>query len=89
MRWLVDEAYADVQVVRLVFGQPQHPPDSVPVRSLPSGGGPEHRPAAGISLHPQARQLAESCPEFAEGMAQIEFSVLSRSRRRGSPARRR
>ena len=35
--------------------------------------------AAGVTLHPQARKLVESCPELVEGMAEIEFSVLSRS----------
>ena len=28
MRWLVDEAYPDAEVVRLVTGQPQHPTSS-------------------------------------------------------------
>ena len=32
----------------------------------------------GVSLHSQARQLAQPCPELAEGMAEIEFSVLAR-----------
>ena len=37
MRWLVDEAYPEVEVVPVGLGQPEHPPDSFPVRDLPSG----------------------------------------------------
>ena len=60
------------------LGQSEHPSQSVVVRGVPGGGGPAHRPEAGIAPHAQAWQLAESCPEPAEGMAEIEFSVISR-----------
>ena len=78
MRWLVDEAYPQIPGDPGGSGQPEHPPDSFPVRNLPSGGGPADCQTAGVPPHAQARQLAESCPELAEGMAEIEFSVLSR-----------
>ena len=60
-------------------GQPEHAPSGIPVRDVPSSGGPANCQAAGVPLHPQARKLVESCPELVEGMAEIEFSVLSRS----------
>ena len=42
--------------------------------------GRSRRPGARTTwVHAQARQLVESCPELVEGMAEIEFSVLSRS----------
>ena len=34
MRWLVDEAYPDAEVVRLVTGQPQHPQARLALRSI-------------------------------------------------------
>ena len=79
MRWLVDEAYPEVPVVRVVLDNLKHPPHGVAVRDLPGGGGPADCETAGVPLHPQARQLVESCTELVEGMAEIEFSVLSRS----------
>ena len=78
MRWLVDEAYPEVPVVRVGAGQPEHSPHGVAVRGLPSGRSPADCQTAGVSLHPEARQLAQPCPEPVEGMAEIEFSVLSR-----------
>ena len=33
--------------------------NGVPVRDLPAGGGPAHRPASGVSPYPEARELAE------------------------------
>ena len=59
MRWLVDEAYPDVPVVRLVLDQSEHPSNGVAVPGISGGGGPAHRQAAGVSPHTQARQLAE------------------------------
>ena len=40
MRWLVDEAYPEVEVVRVVPGQLEHSPHGVAVRSVPGSGGP-------------------------------------------------
>ena len=37
-----------------------------------------HRQTPGVSPHTQSRKLVESCPELAEGMAEIELSVFSR-----------
>ena len=58
MRWLVDEAYPEVPVAG-GLGQPEHPPHGVAVRDLPSARGPADCETAGVSLHPQARQLAQ------------------------------
>ena len=79
MRWLVDEAYPDVPVIPLVLDNLNTAPDGVAVRDLSGSGSPAHRQAAGVPPHTQARKLAESCPEPAEGMAEIEFSVLARA----------
>ena len=58
MRWLVDEAYLDVPVVRLVLdnlnSQSSH---GIPVRGLPASGSSAYCQAAGVPLHAQARQL--------------------------------
>ena len=63
----------------LGVGQLEHPSRGVLIRDIPSSRGPAHRQEAGISPHAQAWQLAEPCPELAEGMAEIEFSVLARA----------
>ena len=60
-------------------GQSQYPPQGVAVSDLSGGGGAAHSAASGVSLHAQAWQLVESCPELVEGTAEIEFSVFSRS----------
>ena len=77
MRWLVDEAYPDAPVVGVVLDNLEYPSYGLPLRDLPRRRSSAHRQAAGISPHAQARQLAQSCPELAEGMAEIEFSVLN------------
>ena len=67
MRWLVDEAYPEVPVVRVVLGQPrikygagsEHPSPGFAVRDVPGSRGPAHRQTAGVPLHPQARELVE------------------------------
>ena len=67
VRKLVDEDYADKERIVLVMDNPrirygagsEHPPPGVPVRGLRAGGGAAHRPAAGDTLHTQARELAE------------------------------
>ena len=48
-------------------------------RDFPSSRGSAHCQKAGATPHSQARKLAKSCPEFVEGMAEIEFSVLAKS----------
>ena len=59
MRWLVDDAYPDVPVVRLVLDNLNTQSPGLAVPDLSGGGGPAHRQAAGVSLHAQARQLVE------------------------------
>ena len=79
MRWLVDEAYPDAEVVRLVLDNLNThklwPPST---RAFPAVRSSAHRPTPRVSLHSYAWQLAQSCPELAEGMAEIELSVFSR-----------
>ena len=58
MRWLVDVAYPDAPVVRVVLDNlntHRMAPSTRPSRRR----SPAHRQAAGISPHAQARQLAE------------------------------
>ena len=58
-RWLVDEAYPDVTVVRLVLDNLKTHRAASLYEAFPPGGGPAHRQTAGVPLHPQARKLAE------------------------------
>ena len=64
MRWLVDEAYPEVEVVRVVL-------DNLNThrKDLPSGRGPAHCETAGVYTPKHGSWL---------NMAEIEFSVLSR-----------
>ena len=57
VRRLVDEDYPDKE--RIVLVMDRHPPSSVAVRGLRAGGGTAHRPAAGDTLHAEARELAQ------------------------------
>ena len=61
------------------LGQPEHARDGLALRELSCPIGQVHRPAAGSPPHTQARELAESHPELACGMAEIEFRVLTRA----------
>ena len=53
MRWLVDLAYPDVPVVRVVLDN-LNPSQGVFVPGLSGDGGAAHSAAAGVPLHPQA-----------------------------------
>ena len=55
MRWLVDEAYPDAKVIRLVLGQSQHSQARFVVRRLRASRSATHRQASGVSLHSQTR----------------------------------
>ncbi len=57
----------------------EHSPHRVPVRDLPASRSTAHRKAPRVSSHTQTRQLAQPCPEPADGIAEIEFSAFSRS----------
>ena len=82
MRWLVDEAYPQAQVVRLVLDNLNTRWTAYLYETLPSGGGPAHRPATGVSLYPEARQLAQyggnrvQCPGLAA--ASSNASLMNR-----------
>ena len=58
MRWLVDEAYPEAEVVR-ALGQ-------LNTQSLYEPAE-EARQAAGVPLHPQARELAEPRIKYGAG----------------------
>ena len=59
MRWLVDEAYPDVPVNRMVLDNLDTYRKASLYQTFPAGGGSAHRPAAGVPLHAQTWQLAE------------------------------
>ena len=59
VRRLVDEDYPDKERIVLVMDNLNTPPSSVAVRGLRAGGGTAHRPAAGDTLHAEARELAQ------------------------------
>ena len=78
MRWLVDQAYPHARVVRLVL-------DNLNTHKLGSlyeafGASEARRIAKRLEFHhtPRHGSWAESCPEPAEGMAEIELSDFSR-----------
>ena len=79
MRRLVDEAYPEIAVVRVVLDNLNTHRVASLYESLPGSRGAAHCQTAGVPLHAEARKLVESSPELVEGMAEIEFSVLSRS----------
>ena len=59
MRWLVDEAYPDAPVVRVVLDNLNTHRMASLYETFPAERSSAHRQAAGISPHAQARQLAE------------------------------
>ena len=59
MHWLVDEAYPDTPVVRVVMDNLNTHRPGVPVRDVPGGRSPADCQAAGGPLHPRARKLVE------------------------------
>ena len=78
MRWLVEEAYPHARVVRLVLDNLNtHKLGSLYEAFAPSEARRIAK-APGVSPPTQSRKLVESCPELAEGMAEIELSVFSR-----------
>ena len=79
MQWLVDDAYPDVPVVRLVLDNLNTHRLASLYETFPAAEARRISQASGVSPHAQAWQLAESCPELVEGMAEIEFSVLARA----------
>ena len=79
MRWLVDEAYPEVEVVGVVLDNLNTHRMASLYEAFPAAEARRIAKRLGVPLHPQARKLVESCPELVEGMAEIEFSVLSRS----------
>ena len=59
MRWLVDEAYPEVPVVRVVLDNLNTHRIASLYETFPASEAPADCPAVGVSLHPQARQLAQ------------------------------
>ena len=83
MRWLVDEAYHDIAVVRMVRMVRMVLDHLNPHRmaslyeTFPVVRGPADRSLTGVSLHAQARQLAQHSLLRRRLGAEIEFSVLA------------
>ncbi len=85
MRWLVDEAYPDVPVIRMVLDE--HPSDGLALRDLSGGRGSAHCQAAGVPPHSQARKLAEY---GGDRVQRAGPGLPARTqRRRGQPGKRR
>ena len=59
MRWLVDEAYSEVSVVRVVLDNLNTHRMASLYETFPRRRGPADCTSAGVSLHAKARQLAE------------------------------
>ena len=59
MRWLVDEAYPEVPVVRVVLDNLNTHRKASLYETFPAARGPPGRQTAGVPLHPQARELVE------------------------------
>ena len=59
MRWLVDEAYPEVEVVRVVLDNLNTHRMASLYEGVPGSGGPADCQTAGVPLHPQARKLVE------------------------------
>ena len=81
MRWLVDEAFPDAPVVRLVLDNLNTHRMASLYEGLPAGGGSTHRQAAGVPLHAQARQLVEYGGDGVQ-RAGPSLSARTQSRRR-------
>ena len=85
MRWLVDEAYPEVPVVRLVLDNLNtHRPASL-LRDFPGGGGPADCETAGVPLHPEARQLVEHGGDRVQRTVPL-LPEATAPRRAGAPA---
>ena len=86
MRWLVDEAYSDVPVVRVVLDNLNTHRMASLYETFSACRGPAYRQASGVPPHPQARELAQHGGDRVQrpgpGLSQ------GPERRRGRPARR-
>ena len=89
MRWLVDEAYPETPVVRVVMDNLNTgSPPGVPVRDVPGARGPADCEAAGVPLHPQARKLVEHGGNRVQRTVPLLLEAATPRRRRapaGSP----
>ena len=86
MRWLVDEAYPDVPVIRLVLDNLNTHRMASRDETIPAREARRIAKRLEFPPHAQAWKQAESCPELVEGMAEIESSVLARACLRGRNA---
>ena len=59
MRWLVDEAYPEVEVVRVVLDNLNTHRMASLYEAFPAAEAPADCQTAGVPLHPQARKLVE------------------------------
>ena len=93
MRWLVDEAYPETPVVRVVMDNPvsstgqalnTHRPASL-YETFPAPEAPADCEAAGVPLHPQARKLVEHGGNRVQRTVPLLLEATA-PRRGGAPA---
>ena len=83
MRWLVDEAYPEISVVRVVLDNLNTHRTASPYETFPAAEA--RRIARRLEFHytPKHGSWLNPAPSTGQAMAEIEFSVLSRSCLRG------
>ena len=67
MRWLVDEAYPEISVVRVVLDNLNTHRMASLYETFPAAEAPADCTSAGVSLHAEARQLAEPRIKYGAG----------------------
>ena len=85
MRWLVDEVYPDISAIRVVLDNLNTHRRASLYEDFPGWGSPADCQAAGVSLHPQARQLAQHGGDRVQRPVPL-LPEAADPRRGGSPA---
>ena len=78
MGWPVNEAQPDVPMVRAALRLPEHASHGIAVLG-PLWPMRHGTPRLEFHHHSQARELAQSCPDLAERMTEIQTSVLAQA----------
>ena len=90
MRWLVDEAYPEAEVVRVVLDNLNTHRRASLYETFPARGSSEDCQAAGVPLHPQARELAGPRIKYGAGYGgdRVQRTVPLLPEAASNPARR-